>query len=398
MEHSNYAASHPIIRVSAKRLTESPFIEMYARDNIVFGIYCNRLYPLSLGDDPVEQYWKLRRQVMLYDVPEKPLEIKGADAVALLERVFTRPISNLKPWRARYAIACTPRGGVLMDGVLIRLAEDHFWYVHADGEFESWLIAHAQDLDVRITDPGSRVLQVQGPAALQVLHAATGGQVPEKFGYFHAGRFDFGGQSLLVSRTGWTGEIGFEIYCGGDGFDARALWQHLMLHGEPHGMQFSSAESMGIRRVEAGILDYGTDIDRTMTPYEAGLGALVDLDKPGFVGRDALAKAERGCLLFGLTCAGVVPSSGLEVLDGEHDVGRITAGAWSPYLQTGIGFVRFQEHGDWLGRKLTVCALDGSRHACEIVALPFYDAGKKIPRGLAQPGDWTSPPKGEPLP
>lgn len=391
MDQSNYAASHPLIRISSKRFTASPYLEMYARENMVFGIYCGRLYPLSLGDDPIENYWKLRRQVMLYDVPEKPLEIQGADAVSLLERVFTRRIDNLNPWRARYAIACTPQGGILMDGVLIRLAQDHFWYVHADGEFESWLLAHAQGLDVTVSDPKSHVLQIQGPAALQVLRAATGGQLPEKFGYFHAGKFDFGGQSLLVSRTGWTGEIGFEVYSEGANFDPRALWDQLMLHGEPYGMQFSSAESMGIRRLEAGILDYGTDIDRSMTPYEAGMGAFVDLDKSTFVGRDALARAEPGCLLFGLTCAGVVPSAGLEVLDGEVSVGHITAGAWTPYLQTGIGFARFHSHGDWLGRKLALRARDRSRHVCDIVSLPFYDAKKTIPRGLAQAGEWTSP-------
>ena len=384
MEQSNYAASNQIVRVSAKRFEASPYVEKYVNDDILFGIYCGRLYPMTVGEDPIEHYWKLRRQVLLYDVPEKPLEIKGPGAVALLERVFTRRIGNLKQWRARYAISCTPQGGVLMDGVLIRLAQDHFWYVHADGEFESWLLAHAEGLDVSVRDPQSRVLQIQGPAALDVLRVSTNGQVPDVFGYFHAGRFDFGGQSLLVSRTGWTGEIGFEVYSDGLTTDHHALWDHLMLHGEPHGMMFSSAESMGIRRLEAGILDNGTDIERSMTPFEAGLGPFVDLQKTGYVGRDALLNADRGCMLFGLTCAGTVPFAGLEVLDGDEPVGRMTAGAWTPYLETGIGFVRFGHIDDWVGRKLAVCTRDGSRHSCDIVSLPFYDPEKKIPRGLTQ--------------
>ena len=392
MPVSNYAASHQIIRASAKRFIPSPYVDFYANDDTVFGIYCDRLYPLSTGDDPIEHYWQLRRKVMLYDVPEKPLEIKGPDAIALLERVFTRRIDNLGLWRARYAIACTPQGGVIMDGVLIRLAQDHFWYVQANGEFEAWLLAYAEGLDVSVSDPKSHVLQVQGPDSLKVLRAATNATVPDDFGYFHAGRFDFGGQSLLVSRTGWTGEVGFEIYSEGENFDPTALWEHLLLHGEPYGMQFSSAESMGIRRLEGGILDYGTDIDRSMTPYESGIGAFVDLEKPGgFVGRDALVNANRECLLLGLTCAGTVPSAGLEVLDGETPVGRMTAGAWTPYLQTGIGFVRFNKPGDWIGKQLSVREHDGNRHSCNIVALPFYDADKKIPRGLAQPGEWTTP-------
>lgn len=383
MEQPNYAASHRTVHVSAKRFTVSPYIQKYAKDDMLFGIYCDRLYPLTLGEDPIEHYWKLRREVLLYDVPEMPLEIRGPDAVNLLERVFTRPIDSLRLWRGRYAIACTPQGGILMDGVLIRLAQDHFWYVQADGEFESWLLAHAGDLDVMVRNPQSRVLQIQGPASLDVLRAATNGQVSDGFGYFHAGRFNFGGQSLLVSRTGWTGELGFEVYSDGATTDHHALWDHLMLHGEPYGMQFSSAESMGIRRLEAGILDNRTDMDWRMTPFDAGLGDFVDLNKTGFVGRDALLKAERGCLLFGLTCEGTVPFSGLEVLEGGEAVGHMTTGAWTPFLKKGIGFVRFHRNGDWPGRSLEIRARDGSRHACEIVTLPFYDREKKIPRGLA---------------
>jgi len=382
MKTPNYAAAHETLRISAKRFEVSPYTDKYTNDDTVFGVYCRRFYPLSTGDDPIEQYWKLRRGVLLYDVPEKPLDIKGPDAVALLERVFTRHIDSLKTWRARYAIACTLQGGILMDGVLIRLAQDHFWYVQADGEFESWLLAHSQGLDVTIRDPRSRVLQIQGPKSLEVLAAAAKGGVPDGFGYFHAGMFDFGGQELLASRTGWTGEMGIEIYSDGANTDHHALWDHLIAAGAPSGMAFSSAESMGIRRLEAGILDNGTDMDPSMTPYEAGIGAFVDLDKPDFVGRDALVKAEQSCLLMGLTCAETIPFAGLQVLDGNSVVGHMTAGAWTPYLQTGIGFVRFYQKGDWLGRKLTLCTQEGIQHACEIVSLPFYDAEKKIPRGL----------------
>ena len=378
----NYAASHETVRISAKRFEASPYIEKYTGDDRVYGIYCQRFYLLSSGADPVEQYWKLRREVMLYDVPEMPLEIKGPDAVALLERVFTRRIASLKHWCARYAIACTPKGGVLMEGVLIRLADDHFWYVQGDGEFESWLWAHANDLEVNIRNPHSRVLQIQGPNSLAVLRAATGGQVPEKFGYFHAGIFDLGGQELLVSRTGWTGELGFEVYSDGSTTDHLALWDHLIEAGNPYGMEFGSVDSMGIRRIEAGILEVGTDIESSMSPYEAGLGAFVELDKGEFIGRKALETADRECLLFGLSCDAAVPFARLEVFDGDQAVGRMTTGAWTPYLKKGIGFVRFDHAGNWVGRRLSLCDRDGNRHDCEVVELPFYDQQKKIPRGL----------------
>ncbi len=380
-----YAESHPVVRLSSFRFEQSPYIEKYITDQTLFALYCNRFYPLHRGEDVIEYYWKLRRGVLLYDVPEKPLDIKGPDAVALLERVFTRRVGNLKIWRARYAIACTSAGTVLMDGVLIRLAEDHFWYVKANGEFETWLVAQAEGLDVKITDPQSRVLQIQGPKSLDVLNAATGGQLPAGFGYFHAGMFNFAGQELLVSRTGWTGEIGVELYSNRS-TDHHALWDHLFESGQPYGLEFSSVSSMGVRRVEAGILDYGTDIEPDMTPYAAGLGAFVDLSKPDFIGRSALEAADKSCLLFGLVCDTTIPKVGMKVFAGDTLVGQMQIGDWSPTLEKGIGYVRFygpaEGQDSWLGETVSLNDEAGHQHTCEVVSLPFFDAEKRIPRGL----------------
>lgn len=380
-----YAKSHPVVRLSAFRFEQSPFIDKYATEHITFALYCNRFYPLNMGEDVLEYYWKLRRGVLLYDVPEKPLEIKGPDAVPLLERVFARRVGNLKIWRARYAIACTTEGTVLMDGVLIRLAADHFWYVKANGEFETWLKAYADGLDVTVRDPHSRVLQIQGPKSLDVLNAATGGQVPDSFGYFHAGMFNIGGQELLVSRTGWTGEVGVELYST-NATDHHALWDHLFECGKPFGLEFSSASSMGARRIEAGILDNGTDIEPDMTPYAAGLGAFVDLRKPDFIGRAALETADKSCLLFGLVCATITPRTGTKVFAGDNVVGKIQIGDWSPTLDRGIGYVRFFEPAGgadgWLGQTVTLRDIEGNRHDGQVIALPFFDPEKRIPRGL----------------
>ena len=127
--------------MSTKRREWSPYIDRYADRTISFGVYANRMYAMSFGEDASAHYWKLRNGVMLYDVPEKPLEIKGPDAVKFLERVFCRTVSDLGLWRGRYAISCNREGGILMDGVLFRFAENHFWYVIADGEFVPWLNA-----------------------------------------------------------------------------------------------------------------------------------------------------------------------------------------------------------------------------------------------------------------
>jgi len=120
-----HATSHPILRINSKRFQRSPYIDKWAKDDTLFGIYADRLYPVSLGGNAIDQYWKLRRGVLLYDVPERPIDIKGPDAGRLLEQALCRRVDNLKTWRARYAIGCTAEGGIIMDGVVIRLADDH---------------------------------------------------------------------------------------------------------------------------------------------------------------------------------------------------------------------------------------------------------------------------------
>jgi aminomethyltransferase len=379
---SNYAESHPSVRISAKRFRQSPYFHCYADANAILGVYGKRFYALSLGEDPVSRYWALRRNVVLYDVPERPVEISGPDAVSLLEQVFSRKVAGLRIGRAQYTIACLPSGGILMDGVLLRLKKDRFWYVHADGEFDTWLIARGLDMEVMIHDPNSWVLQVQGPKSLDVLAAACDDGMPDAFNYFDVTECRLGGQSLLVSRTGWTGELGFEVYTSGDATDGEALWNHLMAAGNASGILSSGLESMGIRRIEAGILDYGTDMDRTMTPFQANLGRFVDLDKEDFIGREALRQADRRPLLCGLTCQASIPWAGLEVRRGSNMIGRMTTGAWSPYLRCGIGYLRLSVAGDGHAKPVSLVDRDGNSHDGQIVPLPFYDEKKKIPRGL----------------
>ena len=382
MSKSIYAQSHALVRISSKRFRLSPFYHCYADPNAVLGVYAKRFYALPLGDDPVAHYWALRQKVVLYDVPERPVEISGPDAAHLLEHVFSRKVATLPIGRARYLIACLPNGGILMDGVLLRLAKDRFWYVKADGEFDTWLIARAIGLEVTISDPDSWVLQVQGPRSLDVLAAACDDGLPERFNYFDVTETRIGGQRLLISRTGWTGELGFEIYTYGDATDGKALWRHLLAVGETFGICASGLESMGIRRIEAGMLDNGTDMDTTMTPFQANLGRYLDLDKADFIGRAALLQSDRRPLLFGLACQTSIPWAGLEVRQASERIGAMTAGAWSPYLDHGIGYVRLTPGCDRPKTPVSLIDRDGNCHAAEIVGLPFYDADRRIPRGL----------------
>ena len=371
------------VRISAQRFEASPFFGNYLNDQTVMGVYAGRYYPVFSGEDTVENYWALRRKCALYDVPERPVQIEGPDVVPFLERVFSRRIATLKEGRGRYAIALTPQGKVFIDGVLFHLAKNRYWYVQPDGALEAWLTAHSEGFDITISDPHARVLQIQGPTSYAVMHDASGGAITESLGYFQSGSFSIGGQQAYVSRTGWTGELGFEVYAEWDRIDCDRLWKHLVAAGTPHGMVVSNIPSMEIRRIEAAILDNGTDMDQSMTPYQAGLGAFIDIDKPDFVVKKALLNADKRTLLYGLKCRGGAPSMNDVVLDGTKTVGRCTAGAVSPYLKCGIGYARFKEPGDWAGKSLTLITADAASHACEIVDLPFYDKEKKIPRGIA---------------
>ena len=370
------------VAISARRFEESPFIARHDTSKMVRGIYAGRFFAVYNGEDYLAKYWTLRRKALIFDVPEKPVEISGPDAVPFLEKVLTRRISTMAEGRGYYALALTPQGGVFMDGVIFRLATDRFWYVQADGPFETWLMAHSGGFDVNISDPNSRVLQIQGPASFAIMSAASDGQIDETMGYFRSGYFDLGGQTLYVSRSGFTNELGFEIYCDGQRTDHLALWDHLMKAGEPHGMEFSSTRAMTIRRIEGGILGNTTDMDTSMTPFQAGLGAFVDMDKGDFIGRDALVDADRRSLLMGLTCASATPSSGSEILDADSVVGSITAGVPSPTLGLGIGYARFKTPGEWVGRQMKLRLPDGSVHDCDIVDVPFFDKEHRIVRGL----------------
>lgn len=369
------------VAISARRFEESPFIERTNSQEMVRGVYAGRYFAIYLGEDPIEKYWRLRQQALLFDVPEKPVEISGPDAASFLDKVLSRKVATMTEGRGYYAIACTPQGGVFMDGVVFRLGRDRFWYVQADGPFEAWLMAHSGGYDVTISDPKVRVLQIQGPASIDIMRDASGGLIDETMKYFRSGTIDLGGQKIYVSRTGFTNELGFEIYCGPQ-VDHLALWDHLLKCGRPHGMEFSSTRAMTIRRIEGGILGNLTDMDPSVTPFEAGLAPFVDMKKGDFIGRSALLNKDTRSCLFGLTCETATPAAGSLVFDGDTVVGRITAGVPSPTLQLGIGYVAFQRPADWVGRTLRMQLPDGGAHEGQIVDLPFFDREKRIARGL----------------
>ena len=365
--------------VSDHRFKRSPFFACNDRPDTRYGIYNQRLYPLSSGYDEALHYQHLRTYCCLYDVPETPLRIIGDDQIALLEKLFTRNIRKMKVGRAGYAFACNHNGGLLMDGVLMRPNAEEFIYVQGNGDFLNWAHAHADGFNAQVEDFDSWVVQIQGPTSLQVLEAVSDIDA-SAFSYYSVAETEINGASYYVSRTGWTGERGFEIYSKGSNFDGSGLWNHLLEKGAGAHLIASDISSMHIRRLEAGILDYGTDMDQDLNPFEIGFGHFVDFEKADFIGRSALASTSRKTQrVMGIRSHSARPVRGDTLVDGSGTrVGHISAGAWSPHLQCGIALIRLNLGIDPT-TEVQLVNSEGS-HRAEICALPFIDPEKRLPR------------------
>ena len=363
-------------------MSRHPYYAIEAPHGPHYTIYNRRHMAVCFDDiDTEDGYWLLRQKAAVLHTGEFPIEFEGPDAEKLLDLLFTKDITKVKPMRCGYGLACYDDGGMIVDGVLMRLAEDRFWYVQADGDFFNWAKAHAKEMDVRIFDPVVYVSQVQGPTSLDVLQAACDdGKLPEPFGYFGIAKVKMGGQEVFVTRTGYTNELGWEVYTEPH-HDAEALWKHLLKAGEPHGVGLFGLDSMHIRRIEAGILNAGSDFDASTTPFEAGIGRFVDFEKGEFIGKEALKKAPQEARSIGVQCARGEPLVLGEVLLDNQLAGKVTAGAISPFLKTGIGIVLMNKAGHQPGDLVTIRCIDGSLQEATLCSLPMYDPNAEIPRG-----------------
>ena len=370
--------------VGVKRFDKGPYFDFYHKEDNLYGVYAERFYPISIGTNTEEMYWNLRRKAVMYDVPEKPIQIEGPQAGEFLDKVFSRKISTMKVGRGKYAIACYEDGGIFIDGVFFRLEENKFWYVQPDGPLETWLKAHQADYKVKISDPSSRVIQIQGPKSQEILFKLTNGSLDDSFKYYHSGFFEIAEQKVYISRTGWTAELGYEIYSLGKDTNYKKLWDTILEIGKPFGLVHDGILSMEIRRIEGGILDSNTDFDFSMNPYEAGLGSLVDLSKDNFIGKKALEVLvqKTGKKLFGIISDEAFKYKSNIFLSNNEIVGYLSASTWSPTLKKYIGYVRFNYSGKWTDFKVKAEGIDKNLVDCEIVDLPFYDKEKKIPRGI----------------
>jgi glycine cleavage system aminomethyltransferase T len=368
------------------RLRRTPFFAATQRYGAkAYTVYNHMLFPVRFADFE-EEYWHLINHVTLWDVSvERQVEITGPDAFVLADRLTPRDLGRCSVGQGKYVAITAHDGGVINDPVLLRLGENHFWLALADSDVLLWAraVAHAAGLRVEVREPDVSPLQVQGPKAKEVVRTLFGEQVVGlRYYWFVETALD--GIPVVVTRTGWTGEVGYEIYLR-DGSRGEELWERIMDAGRPHGIRPTGPSD--IRRIEAGILNWGADITLDDNLYQVGLGRLVDEAKTAdYIGREALARIRREGVtrkLVGIEIAGDPLDLNPEkwpVRAGSEVVGRVTSAVWSPRLRKNIGYAMVPVAHAAPGDRLAVELPGAEQRRATVVPVPFVDPAKEIPR------------------
>lgn len=348
-----------------------------------FSVY-NRTYISGAFSDPIKEYWDVVENAALWPVMgERQVELTGPDATRFVQYLTPRDISKCAVGQCKYAPITAPDGGMLSDPIILRLEEDRYWLSTSDWDLETWargVSIHAE-MHVSIRDANVSVLQVQGPKS-PIVMAETFGQTVLDLKYYWLMRLPFETTTVVVSRTGWSGEFGYEIYLEDATFSDR-LFDALMTVG--NGIQLTPGAVNQVRRIESGILSAGVDFTPAETPFDVGLGRLVEFESGAdFIGRDALLLAAQkplGKQLVGLTIEGPELSPNEDVWPLQtsgKDVGRLTSLSYSPRLKKNIALGIVAAKFACPGTRLDVSAWDGLRTAIvsDLPFLPKKQTGK----------------------
>lgn len=306
------------------------------------------------------------------------IEVTGPQAADVLDYSLVGNLSAVKVGRARYSMLCDATGGILDDLVVYRLEDEKFLVVANAGNAKVVADALAERVagfDAVVTDKSAEValIAVQGPRSTDIVSAVTDADLAE-LKYYASVSAVVKGHDVLLARTGYTGEDGFELYVAAD--EAPAVWQILTEAGEPHGLLPAGLACRDTLRLEAGMPLYGNELSAELSPFQAGLGRVVKFEKPGdFVGKAALterAQTDEARVLVGLRGSGRrAPRHGYKLLSGDTEVGEVTSGALSPTLGYPIAMAYLTPELTEPGTKLSV-DIRGKIEPVEVVALPFY--------------------------
>ena len=366
------------------QIRKSPFfdatVKWGAKD---FSVYNHMYIPRDFGN-PEQNFWNLINDAILCDVAvERQVQVIGPDASKFVQMMTPRDLSDMKVGQCKYVILVNQKGGVLNDPILLKVSDDKYWFSLADSDILFWAqgLAANTNYNVEITEPDVSPLQLQGPKSRDIMIKIFGNQIKE-LKYYWFKQFKFNNTDLIISRTGWSSELGYEIFLT-DSKVGNDLYDHIMTIGEPMGLK--PGHTSTIRRIEAGMLSYHADMTINTNPLELGMDKFIDLtDDFDFIGKNALIKIKNE----GIKRKQVGLYLDNDRMDGPNTrfwdlkcdnkiVGKITSAVYSPRLERNIALAIVEIDCANLDQILTVN--DGnSEFNAVVVNKPFYDPNKNL--------------------
>jgi len=373
-----YARTEIRSRGGLKRTAFFPIIGALATDYKLHNTY---LKP-DFITDPLEEYQAMRKVAGLWDVTgEEIIEVKGEDAEALLDDLMPRDVRKMRDGQAYYSVLCYDHGGIVEDGIRVRFNRTLFWWIGGPGSSEEWLYANAHGRDVTLTSYNDRihVASLQGPQSRAILQEVCD-QDLSRVPFYGMFQGKVCGVPVTVTRTGYSAELGFDIYV--DIAQGAQMFSNLWDVARKQGSALCGSRALGIRRVEAAILNFGQDFDWQHTPVEIGLSWMISETKAPYRAQKALMAKKANppaTRLIGLRFGGdEVPLIGDAVLAGGKRIGSVTSATGAPSLGYPIAIAMIHDPAyEGLGTRLEV---DFSRRPvpAEVVAMPFFDPERKL--------------------
>ena len=366
------------------QIRKSPFfdatVKWGAKD---FSVYNHMYIPRDFGN-PEQNFWNLINDAILCDVAvERQVQVKGPDASKFVQMMTPRDLSSMQVGQCKYVILINQNGGVLNDPILLKVSEDKYWFSLADSDILLWAqgLAANGDYNVEITEPDVSPLQLQGPKSRDIMIKIFGDQIAD-LKYYWFKQFAFNNTELIISRTGWSSELGYEIFLT-DSKVGNELYEHIMKIGDPMGLK--PGHTSTIRRIEGGMLSYHADMTINTNPLELGMDKFIDLNSDfDFIGKDALIKIKNdgikrkqvGLYLDNKRMDG--PNTRFwNLIYNNKIVGKITSAVYSPRLEQNIALAMVDIKYSNLNQKLIVN--DGnSEFNAVVVNKPFYDPNKNL--------------------
>ena len=369
------------------QIRKSPYFDATVRWGAKdFSVYNHMYIPRDFGD-PEQNFHNLINEAILCDVSvERQVEITGPDAYKFVQLLTPRDLTKLSIGQCKYVIIVNNEGGILNDPVLLRLGENHFWLSLGDSDILLWAqgVAVNSGLDVKINEPDVSPLQLQGPNSAKIMQNLFGDEILD-LKYYWLRKIELENIPLVVSRTGWSSEFGYELFLR-DGSKGDLLWEKIMAAGKDFGLKPGHTSS--IRRIEGAMLSYHADADIHTNPFEVGLDRLVSFDTDiDYVGKEALKKIKtegikRKQIGLILDCDPLKgPNTTFwEIIKDNKIIGKVTSAVYSPRLKKNIALaiisIGESKIGNIIDVKTSSSVIKGT-----IVEKPFFDPKKKIASG-----------------